>query len=93
MNSSSTLLALEWAGCALGLLGAFLLATNTRWSKFGWVAFFLANVAMIGLALGIERNGLLLQQLGFLATSCLGIYRCQWRERPWPLHRQRPWVR
>lgn len=73
------LTALEWIGCALGLLGAFLLATNSRFSKFGWLAFFAANVAMIGLALGIERNGLLVQQLGFLATSCLGIYRAPWK--------------
>ncbi|RYE72871.1 MAG: hypothetical protein EOO81_02240 [Oxalobacteraceae bacterium] len=73
------LTALEWIGCALGLVGAFLLATNSRFSKFGWLAFFAANVAMIGLALGIERNGLLVQQLGFLATSCLGIYRAPWK--------------
>ena len=69
------LTALEWTGCALGLLGAFLLATNSSVSKYGWFAFFGANVAMIGLAIGIERDGLLLQQVGFLATSCLGIYR------------------
>ena len=70
--------ALEWSGCGLGLLGAFLLATNTRASEFGWVAFLLANFAMIGLALGLERNGLLLQQVGFTATSILGIYRSRW---------------
>jgi hypothetical protein len=70
---------LEWAGCCLGLLGAFLLATNTSLSKYGWLAFLAANIAMIGLALGIGRNGLLVQQLGFLATSCLGIYRTTWQ--------------
>jgi hypothetical protein len=69
---------LEWTGCGLGLLGALLLATNSRVSKYGWVAFLGANVAMIGLALGIGREGLLLQQVGFLATSALGIYRT-WR--------------
>lgn len=65
----------ECAGCALGLLGAFLLATNTRFSRYGWIAFFFANIAMIGLALLIGRNGLLLQQAGFVATSVLGLYR------------------
>lgn len=66
---------LEWAGSITGLIGAFLLATNTRVSKYGWLAFLAANFAMIGFAIGIERYGLLLQQLGFLATSVLGIYR------------------
>lgn len=36
----STTQYLEWAGAILGLLGAFLLATNTRFSRYGWVAFF-----------------------------------------------------
>lgn len=65
---------LEWSGCGLGLLGALLLATNSRASKYAWLAFMAANVALIGLALGIGRSGLLLQQVGFFATSALGIY-------------------
>lgn len=67
--------ALEWAGSLLGLLGAFLLATHTRISRYGWLAFLAANLAMIGFALGIGRYGLLLQQTGFMFTSLLGIYR------------------
>jgi hypothetical protein len=65
----------EWSGCASGLLGAFLLATNTEMSKYGWIAFLAANVLVIGFARGIKANGLLLQQAGFLVTSCLGLYR------------------
>ncbi len=65
---------LEWTGCLLGLLGAFLLATNTRVSRYGWLAFLAANLAMIGLALMIYRYGLLVQQIGFTATSLLGLY-------------------
>lgn len=65
----------EWAGCAAGLLGAFLLATNTRISRYGWVAFAVANVAMIVMATLNDLHGLLLQQLGFMATSLLGLYR------------------
>ncbi len=67
--------ALEWTGSILGLLGAFLLATHTSISRYGWIAFLAANVAMIGFAYGIDRYGLLVQQLGFMATSLLGIYR------------------
>lgn len=66
---------LEWAGSLLGLLGAFLLATHTRFSRYGWVAFFAANLAMIAFALGIGRYGLLVQQVGFMGTSILGLYR------------------
>lgn len=66
---------LEWFGSISGLLGAFLLATHTRVSRYGWLAFLAANVAMIGFAFGIERYGLLVQQLGFMGTSLLGIYR------------------
>ncbi len=65
----------EWSGSLLGLLGAFLLATNSSASRYGWHAFLAANLAMIGFAVGIDANGLLLQQLGFLGTSCLGLYR------------------
>lgn len=65
----------EWSGSILGLLGAFLLATHTRASRYGWLAFFAANVAMIAFALGIDRYGLLVQQLGFMGTSILGLYR------------------
>ena len=66
---------LEWTGSLSGLLGAFLLATHSRVSRYGWLAFLSANVAMIAFALGIGRYGLLVQQIGFMATSLLGIYR------------------
>jgi hypothetical protein len=66
---------LEWSGALLGLAGAFLLATHTRFSRYGWVMFLFANIALIGFALGLERYGLFLQQVGFMGTSLLGIYR------------------
>lgn len=65
----------EWFGCFAGLLGAFLLATNTAISRYGWVAFAVANVAMIVMAVLNGLHGLLLQQMGFTATSALGLYR------------------
>jgi hypothetical protein len=37
--------------------------------------FLFANIALIGFALGLERYGLFLQQVGFMGTSFLGIYR------------------
>lgn len=66
---------LEWAGSLSGLAGAFLLATHTRFSRYGWLAFLAANLALIGFAIGIGRYGLLVQQVGFTATTLLGLYR------------------
>lgn len=66
---------LEIFGTVTGLVGAFLLATHTGISRYGWIAYFLANIALIGFAIGIERYWLLAQQIGFMATSILGLYR------------------
>lgn len=66
---------LEWTGCVLSLVGAFALASHTRVSRYGWWAYLGANVAMIGFAVSIKANGLLVQQLGFIGTTFLGLYR------------------
>lgn len=65
----------EWAGAIAGLTGAFLLATNSRVSRYGWILFLLANVCMIVFALLIEKRGLLVQQIGFTLSSMFGLYR------------------
>lgn len=65
----------EWLGSLAGLLGSFLLATNTSISAYGWYAFLIANIAMIFFSAKSKHYGLLTQQLGFVATSTLGIYR------------------
>lgn len=78
---------LEWVGSFSGLAGAFLLATHSRISRYGWLAFLAANVAMIGFALSIHRYGLFVQQLGFMGTSCLGIYRAGFTLPSWRFRR------
>jgi hypothetical protein len=65
----------EWSGSLLGLLGAFLLATHSSVSRYGWLAFLASNVAMIAFASALGAYGLLVQQLGFICTSVLGLYR------------------
>jgi hypothetical protein len=65
----------EWTGSLMGLLGAFLLATHSRVSRYGWFAFLAGNLAMIAFALQIQAWGLLLQQLGLMAVNGLGLYR------------------
>lgn len=71
---------LEWAGCLVALAGAALLACNTRFSPIGWAAFLAANVLMICFAWKIRRSGLLVQQVGFTATSILGLCRADFSE-------------
>lgn len=70
---------LEWTATALSLVGAWLLATHSRFSRIGWFAFLAANFASIAFAIGIERHGLLLQQIGFTGSSLLGIARTRIR--------------
>ena len=64
-----------WGGALAGLLGAGLLASQTRHARWGWLAFLLANLLLICWALRMQAMGLLVQQLGFTATSVLGLYR------------------
>jgi nicotinamide riboside transporter PnuC len=67
--------ALEWIGSLSGLLGSLLLALNMRVSKYGWISFLVSNLALIAFSIGVDRHGLLMQYLGFTATSLLGLYR------------------
>ncbi|MDM0029146.1 hypothetical protein [Variovorax saccharolyticus] len=73
--SLSLPLVLEWSGSLFSLAGAFVLATNTRHSRYGWIAFFLANFLMLGFAIEGSHWGLFTQQVGFTATSVLGMHR------------------
>ena len=41
----TAILILEWLGSGLGLLGAFLLAIQSKASRYGWIVFLLANFA------------------------------------------------
>ena len=66
---------LEGSGAIFGLVGAFLLATNSRVSRYGWWFFLCANVLILAFAVLIDRYMLAFQQLGFMATSLLGLYR------------------
>ena len=69
-----TLQTLDWCGSALGLIGAYTLAFRFRGSRYGWLAFFTANIIYIVLASSLGVPGLLLQQIGFVGSSAVGIY-------------------
>lgn len=68
-------LVLEWSGAVFGLSGSYLLAFHNHFSRYGWVAFFFANLAMALFAFMENHNGLLIQQVGFIGSSLLGLKR------------------
>ncbi|HIH2745194.1 TPA: hypothetical protein ACYLN4_000872 [Burkholderia lata] len=76
--------ALEWASAVAGLTGAYLLAANRRISRWGWVGLLLANLFAIGFALRASHCGLLVQQVGFIGSSVLGIWRSGLIAKPVP---------
>lgn len=66
----------EWGGAATGLLGAGLLALNhPSWSRWGFVAFLASNMMWISFGVATSAWGLVAMQVGFTATSLVGIYR------------------
>jgi hypothetical protein len=64
---------LEYTGAAFGLLGAGLLASGSGIAQWGWVAFLASNLALIAFAAAYRHRGLILLQVGYTATSLIGI--------------------
>jgi hypothetical protein len=67
--------AIEAGAACCGLLGALLLAGRGEHAGFGWIAFLASNGGWIAFAVIRRHRWLLLQQVGFTATSLLGIWR------------------
>lgn len=65
----------QWGGCLFGVAGSFLLATNSRYSGYGFVAFLVSNAHWIVYGTLTGSTALVLMQVAFTATSLLGIYR------------------
>lgn len=64
---------LEWVAASAGMLGALLLALNNNFSGFGFVAFLLSNFLWMAWGVKKRARGLLTMQVGFTATSVMGI--------------------
>jgi hypothetical protein len=65
----------EVVGSALSIAGAYLLAFQCKWSRYGWALFFGANLANIVFALLLGRYPFLVSQVVFVGSSLLGMYR------------------
>ena len=70
----------EVLSAALGLLGAFLLATRSRYAGLAFVAWFVSNIGWLIFGARHDHWFFFVQQIGFTATSVLGIW--NWLVRP-----------
>lgn len=65
----------EFMSAALGLLGALLLATRSRYAGWAFVAWLVSNIGWIAFGTGHAHWFLVLQQVGFSVTSAIGIWK------------------
>lgn len=67
--------AIEAIGSVLGVLGSVLLAMNSRWSGYGFIAFLASNVAWLIFGRHTGHWLFFAQQMVFTFTSLMGIWR------------------
>ena len=66
--------AIELFAAATGLLGCLLLATKGRWAGWGFAAFLASNIGWLAFSVQHAHWALLVQQIGFTASSLVGIW-------------------
>lgn len=71
---------LEMISAGLGLVGAILLATKSRYSGLAFVAWFVSNLGWLIFGARNAHWFFFAQQIGFTITSVLGIW--TWLIRP-----------
>jgi hypothetical protein len=67
-------LAIEAAAAVAGLVGSFLLAGKGEHAAWGWWAFLASNAGWLAFGWIRRHWFLLLQQVGFTASSLWGIW-------------------
>lgn len=68
--------ALEFIGAGSGIFGALVIASNTAYSPYGWIAFLISSVSLAFFAVHCRTWGLLSLQVCFCATNLIGLW--QW---------------
>lgn len=66
---------LDWIGAVTALIGTYVLAFNVSWSRWGWVVYFLSNLAWISYGVMVETWSIVFMQLGFMGGVLLAIYK------------------
>jgi len=69
--------AIEWTGSIFALLGSFVLASHCSWADYGFIAYLISNLFLIAFCIKKKLFGILTMQLGFSASSILGIVNSQ----------------
>lgn len=69
---------LELASGALGITGALLLATKSRWAGWAWVLWLASNVGWIAFGFFHGMWALVAQHAVFSITSVIGIRTWLW---------------
>lgn len=64
----------EFFGATTGLLGAAILAAHGTNADWGFVFFLMSNVFFIIFSIKAKLSWLFIMQVGFTATSVIGIY-------------------
>jgi hypothetical protein len=59
----------------MGVLGAILVASNTEFSKYGFLAFLVSAILWATVAQIIKDRALLSLQITFMCVDLFGIYR------------------
>ena len=71
---------LEWTGSITGLVGSIMVASHTKFSKYGWFLFLVSSLSLSAFAIVLGKFGLMVQQVGFGAINVLGLVRA-WRNK------------
>lgn len=66
---------LWWTGTVSGIAGATLIASNVRLLPWGWWLFLISSLSMDVYAVKISSYGLMLLNICFVATKCLGLWK------------------
>lgn len=69
-----SIIQLEWLGSALALSGAILFASNSDFTKFGYIPFMLSGLVFLVFGYRKRYQGIITMQLGFILVDIVGIY-------------------
>lgn len=65
----------EWTGTVAGILGAAMIASKSRVSPFGWIAFLISSSSLGVFAWLSGAYGLLTLESVFFVTNVVGLWR------------------
>jgi uncharacterized membrane protein YbaN (DUF454 family) len=72
---SRTCKVLEWTGCALGIIGAFLVSMPSQSLRLdGFIAFAASNLFLATWALKQRAWGIFSMQCIYMVSTAMGIY-------------------